>query len=57
MWEEEEEVNKTLEKIIIRAFDEVWDAAKRNNTSLRMGAYMVALDRIVKAKKIRGVFP
>lgn len=56
MWDEEE-VNKALEKIIIRAFNDVWDKAKEKNTSLRMGAYMVALDRIVKAKKIRGVFP
>lgn len=56
MWDEEE-VNKALEKIMIRAFNEVWDKAKDKNTSMRMGAYMVALDRIVKAKKIRGVFP
>lgn len=56
MWDEEE-VNKTLEKIMIRAFNEVWDKSKDKNTSLRMGAYMVAIDRIVKAKKIRGVFP
>ena len=56
MWGEEE-INKALEKIMIRAFNEVWDRAKEKNTSLRMGAYMVALDRIVKAKKIRGVFP
>ena len=54
---DEEEVNKALEKIIIRAFNEVWDKAKEKNTSMRMGAYMVALDRLVKAKKIRGVFP
>jgi len=56
MWDEEE-VNKALEKIMIRAFNEVWDKSKNKNTSMRMGAYMVALDRIVKAKKIRGVFP
>jgi glutamate dehydrogenase (NAD(P)+) len=54
---DEEEVNKALEKIIIRAFNEVWEKAKEKSTSMRMGAYMVALDRIVKAKKIRGVFP
>jgi len=56
MWDEEE-VNKALEKIMIRAFNEVWDKSKEKNTSMRMGAYMVALDRIVKAKKIRSVFP
>lgn len=54
---DEEAINRTLEKILIRAFNEVWEKAKEKNTSLRMGAYMVALERIVKAKKIRGVFP
>ncbi len=54
---DEDEVNKTLQKIMIRAFNEVWQKAAEKNTSLRMGAYMVALDRIVKAKKIRAVFP
>lgn len=56
MWDEEE-VNRTLEKIMIRAFNEVWDKTKENKTTMRMGAHMVAIDRIVRAKKIRGVFP
>lgn len=56
MWDEEE-VNRTLERIMIRAFKEVWDRAREKETTMRMGAYMVALDRISRAKKIRGVFP
>ncbi|MEN6316070.1 MAG: Glu/Leu/Phe/Val dehydrogenase [Clostridiaceae bacterium] len=56
MWDEDE-VNRTLEKIMIRSFNEVWDKSKEKETTLRMGAYMVAIARIVKAKKIRGVFP
>lgn len=56
MWDEDE-VNRALEKIMIRSFNEVWDKAKEKETTLRMGAYMVAIGRIVKAKKIRGVFP
>jgi len=56
MWDEEE-VNRTLEKIMIRAFNEVWAKAKESKTTLRMGAHMVAIERIVKAKKIRGIFP
>ncbi len=54
---DEEEINRTLEKLMIRAFNEVWDISKSKETTMRMGAYMVALDRIVKAKKLRGVFP
>jgi len=54
---DESEVNRALEKIMIQAFNEVWDKAEENKTTIRMGAYIVALNRVVKAKKIRGVFP
>jgi glutamate dehydrogenase (NAD(P)+) len=54
---DEERVNSTLEKVMIKAFNEVWNAANDKDTSLRMGAYMVALDRVVRAQKIRGIFP
>jgi glutamate dehydrogenase (NAD(P)+) len=54
---DEEEINRTLEKIMIRAFNEVWDKAQEKKTTMRMGAYMTALARIACAKKIRGVFP
>jgi glutamate dehydrogenase (NAD(P)+) len=56
MWDEDE-VNKTLEKIMIKAFGEVWNKAENEKTTMRMGAYMVAIARIVNAKKIRGIFP
>jgi len=56
MWDEGE-VNRALEKIMIRAFNEVWDKKNEKKTTMRMGAYMVAIDRIVRAKKIRGIFP
>jgi hypothetical protein len=35
----------------------VWDYSVRNTIPLRMSAYKVAVDRLVKAKKMRGVFP
>lgn len=54
---DEEEVNRMLEKVMIRAFNEVMDKAAAHKTTMRMGAYIVAIERIVKAKKIRGVFP
>lgn len=53
----EEEVNENLERIMLRACGEVWDKAVEKDTSLRMGAYMTALQRLVAAKKIRGIFP
>ena len=56
MWEEEY-INANLAKIMGRAFEEVWRTSVENNVPLRMAAYMVALGRVVKAKKLRGVFP
>lgn len=54
---DEDEVNSNLEKIMVKAFNQVWNLKKEKNVTPRMAAYMVALDRIAKAKKIRGVFP
>ncbi len=51
------EVNSMLKKIMLKAFDDVYQLSCEKNESLRISAYMVALDRVVKAKKIRGVFP
>jgi glutamate dehydrogenase (NAD(P)+) len=50
----EEEVNSKLERQIAEAFAAVWDTAKSNGVSLRTGAYMVAVSRIVEAAKLRG---
>lgn len=54
---DEEEVNKVLTKIMVKAFGEVWDKSQSFNTTMRMGAYMVAIERIVTARTLRGVFP
>lgn len=54
---DEEAVNQTLERIMVRAFNGVWEEAVRSNIPLRMSAYKIALDRIVRAKHTRGVFP
>ena len=56
MWDEVQ-VNAMLEKVMCRAFDEVWNTAQAHACSLRLGANMVALQRLVQAKKIRGMFP
>ena len=46
-----------LKKIMIRSFDEIYTLSSGKGVSMRIAAYMVALDRVVKAKKIRGIFP
>ena len=38
-----------------KAFNEVWNIAKEHNTTMRLGAYMLAIKRIVSVKKIRNL--
>ncbi|MCI0502464.1 MAG: Glu/Leu/Phe/Val dehydrogenase [Fusobacteria bacterium] len=56
MWNEEE-VNSKLENIMIKSFQEVWDTKDQYKTDMRTGAFIVAMRRLVEARKIRGVFP
>jgi glutamate dehydrogenase/leucine dehydrogenase len=56
MWDEDY-INSNLEKVMKKTFEEVWQVHKEKNVTLRMAAYMVALERVAKAKKIRGIFP
>lgn len=48
-----DEVNGKLKKIMLKAYDEVEEMAKIGG-SMRMGAHMVAINRIVTAGKMRG---
>lgn len=56
MWDENQ-VNTNLTKIMNKAFDEVHTIRENNKVSYRMAAYMLSLQRVVSAKKLRGVFP
>ncbi|MEY8351984.1 Glu/Leu/Phe/Val dehydrogenase [Lachnospiraceae bacterium 54-53] len=49
-----EEVNKTLKKIVNKAYDEVDHMSETHGVTMRMGAYMVAIHRICTAGKMRG---
>jgi glutamate dehydrogenase (NAD(P)+) len=51
------EINSMLKKIMIRSFEEVYTLAEQKNIGLRISAYMVALDRVIRARRIRGLFP
>ena len=49
-----DEVNARLQPIMERAFIEVSEAAQQHKTSLRMGAYALAIGRIARAMELRG---
>ena len=52
-WKREEALQKLDEKITV-AFDKVLDMSKKQNVFMRDAAYMVAIDKVVKAMQIRG---
>ncbi|MBC7220848.1 Glu/Leu/Phe/Val dehydrogenase [Candidatus Bipolaricaulota bacterium] len=54
---EEAETNERLAVILRRAFQSVWDNAKKHDVSLRTAAFMMGLERVVEAIRLRGVFP
>ena len=51
-----EEVNRKLENIMVHAFENVWDMAEKNNTTMRMAANMLALKKIADAASMRGMY-
>ena len=54
---EEDEVDKKLERSMVKAYRHVAETAKRHKTSLRDGAYVVAVSRVAEATRLRGIFP
>lgn len=54
---EEEEVNRKLHGMMLKAFDQVHGYATQHSTTMRMGAYMAAISRISTVQKLRGMFP
>lgn len=53
----EDRVNEQLKEILDQAFQAVWDIAKKKDVSLRTGAYLIAVKRVVEAKNLRGIWP
>jgi glutamate dehydrogenase (NAD(P)+) len=53
----EEEVNAKLHDIVVRAFEETWQAREDRQTSMRMAAYGLAVQRVAEATTTRGLYP
>jgi len=52
----EEIVNSRLELIMTNAFQSVDETATRYGVSMRIGAYILAVDRVAEVYKLRGVY-
>ncbi len=53
----EEVVNAKLKEIMVKAFDETLDMAKREKVNMRTAAYLVAVKRVADAMEMRGLYP
>jgi len=53
----EDRINRTLEETIGKAFHQVYQTAHRHGTDLRTGAYILAIERVAEATRVRGIFP
>ena len=54
---DENDVNAKLEKVMVRAFEDVYKTAKKYHVDMRTGAYIQAIDRVAMATKARGIWP
>ena len=52
----EEIVNSRLEQVMVKSFSSVVKMAEKHNVNLRTGAYLVAIDRVARVYRMRGVF-
>jgi glutamate dehydrogenase (NAD(P)+) len=53
----ESEINNRLEQTMRVAFHEVYEKSQRFDTDMRTGAYILAVDRVAEATRMRGIFP
>ena len=52
----EDEVNKKLRDILVKAFHEVLDMSQKHKVDMRMAALMIGIDRVTRAMLWRGLY-
>ena len=52
---DEPKVNKELQRILLTAFDEVSDMASKKKIPMRLAAFVIAVDRVATATRLRGI--
>jgi len=50
-------VNAKLKEIMVKAFDETLAIARKEEVNMRMGAYLLAVQRVADATAMRGLYP
>ena len=54
---DETEINQKLRKIMVRAFDAIETAQDHHHCDMRIGAYIVGVQRVAEALQTRGIYP
>ncbi len=54
---DEDDVNRRLERVMVKAFTDVHASAKKYNVDMRTGAYIVGIERVANAMRTRGIWP
>ncbi len=49
-------VNRRLERMMHDAFNSVFQTAEKYKVSMRVGAYILAIDKVAKTLKVRGIY-
>ena len=52
----EDRVNSRLNRMMTEAFNKVYDAAQTHDTTLRIGAYIIGIEKVAGALKLRGIY-
>ena len=52
-----ERINQELKRVLLSAFEDVYQLSQEKNISLRMAAYILAVSRVAEAIKLRGFYP
>lgn len=53
----EEEINRQLEEIMVRSFNDVLGISQDKNVDMRVAAYILAISRVAEATMTRGIYP
>ncbi len=54
---DEDDVNRRLEKVMVKAFADVYAKARDYQVDMRTAAYILAIDRVAIATRSRGIWP
>ncbi|MFX0069767.1 MAG: Glu/Leu/Phe/Val dehydrogenase [Candidatus Hermodarchaeota archaeon] len=50
-------INKELKRVLLRAFEDVYQLSQQKKISLRMAAYIIAVSGVAEAIQLRGFYP